>query len=66
MKLVGHAARIGQLRNVYITLSRMPEEKRPLRKSRCRREDNINIYLQEILCEVVDWIHVALDRVQRR
>jgi hypothetical protein len=35
MKLVGHAARMGELRNVYITLRRMPEEKRLLGKSRC-------------------------------
>jgi hypothetical protein len=36
-----------------------PKGKRPFRTPRCRLEDNIKIYLGEILLESVDWIHLA-------
>jgi hypothetical protein len=35
------------------------EGKGPLEKPRCRREDSIKIDIKEIVCEDVDWIHVA-------
>ena len=37
------------------------EVKRPLGKSRCRWEDNIKMDLQEVGCEVMDWIELAQD-----
>jgi len=39
-------------------------EKRPLTRSKRRCEGNIKTDLQEIKCEVVDWINLANDRVQ--
>jgi hypothetical protein len=45
-----------------IILVKKPEGKRPLRRPRRRWEDNIRMYLREIGWEVVDWIHVALDK----
>jgi len=41
-----------------------PEGKRPLRKTRCRWEDNIIMYLKEIDWESVNWIQLAQDRGQ--
>jgi hypothetical protein len=46
----GHAARTGEKSNAYGILVGKPEGKRPLRRPRCRREDNIKIDLR-----VVDW-----------
>jgi hypothetical protein len=34
--------------------------KRPLKKAKCRWEDNIRIELKEIGWEIVYWIHLAL------
>jgi len=34
----------------------MPKGKRPLGRTRCRREDGIRMDLQEIGCGSVDWI----------
>ena len=39
-----------------------PEGKRLLGRSRPRWEDNIKMDLQEVRCEVVDWIELAQDR----
>ena len=38
-----------------------PEGKRPLGRPRRRWEDNIKMDLQEIECEIVDWIELAHD-----
>jgi ribosome biogenesis protein Nip4 len=43
-------------------VERKPEEKRPLRRPRHRREDNIKMDLKEIGWEDVDWIHLSQDR----
>jgi hypothetical protein len=40
------------------------EGKRPLRRPRCRWEDNIKIDLKEMGWEHVDWLHLAPDRDQ--
>jgi hypothetical protein len=48
-------------RNTYI-LGGEPEGKRPLDRPRCRWED-ITMYLKDLWCEDVDWIHLAQDRV---
>ena len=39
-----------------------PEGKRPLGRHRLRWEDNIKMDLQELVCEVMDWIEQAQDR----
>jgi hypothetical protein len=38
------------------------EGKIQLGRPRRRWEDNINMYLQEVQCEVMDWIKLAQDR----
>jgi hypothetical protein len=38
------------------------EGKRPLRRPRRRREDNIRMHPGEIVREVVDWMHLAQER----
>jgi hypothetical protein len=40
-------------------LVRKPEGKRPLKRSRCRRENNIKTDLQEVGCEGIDWVDLA-------
>jgi hypothetical protein len=39
-----------------------PEGKRPLGRPRCRRENKINMDVQEVGGGVVDWIEMAQDR----
>ena len=43
-----------------------PEGKRPLVSPRLRWEDNINMDLQEVGFEVMDWIDLAQDRERWR
>jgi hypothetical protein len=40
-----------------------PEGKRPLRRPRCRWEDNIKIDLGDIGIDGANWIQLAQDRV---
>jgi hypothetical protein len=58
----GHVARKGKRRGVYRVLMRKPEGKRPLGRPRRRWEDNIKTDIQEVGCEVMDWIELAQDR----
>jgi hypothetical protein len=53
---------MGVRRGVYRILAGKPEGKRPLGIHRLRWEDNIKMDLQEVGCEVMDWIEVAQDR----
>jgi hypothetical protein len=53
---------MGEMRNVHTILVVKPEGKRPLGRLRCGWEDNIKMVLRKIGWEVVDWIHLALDR----
>lgn len=46
---------MGQMRNVYTILVAKPEGKRPFR----RGEDDVKMYVNEIGCEDMDWIHMA-------
>ena len=39
-----------------------PEGRRPLGKPRRRWEDNIKMDIQEVVCEVMDWIELTQDR----
>ena len=47
---------------MYRVLVGKPEGKRPLGRPRRRWEDNINMDLQEVGCEGMDWIELAQDR----
>ena len=60
MKLTGHVARMGESRGVYRVLVGKPKGNRPLGIHRCRWEDNVKMDLQEVGCEDIDWINVAL------
>jgi hypothetical protein len=62
MTWAGHVASTEEMRNVYKILIGKPEGKRPIGRSRRRREDNIRIGLRELGWKGVDWIHLAHDR----
>jgi hypothetical protein len=47
---------------VYNVLVGNPEGKRPLRRPKRRWEDGIKMYIREIGCGGVEWIHLAQDR----
>jgi hypothetical protein len=47
---------------VYRVLVGKPEDKRPLRRPRCKWEDIIRMDLQEVGCGGMDWIGQAQDR----
>jgi hypothetical protein len=49
-------------RGVYSDLVGKPEGKRPLGRPRYRWEDNIKMALQELGCEVMNWIELVQDR----
>jgi hypothetical protein len=53
-------------RGVYRILVGKPEGKRPLGRHRRRWEDNMKTELREIGIDGVNWIQVALDKVQWR
>jgi hypothetical protein len=57
---------MGEVRIAYKSLVGKPEGKRPLGRTRCRKEENVRMDLGEIWCEDVDWMHVAQDRDQWR
>jgi hypothetical protein len=56
----------GEKRNAYRILVGKPEGKRPLGRPRRRWVDNIKMVLREIGWDGVDWIAMALGRVQWR
>jgi hypothetical protein len=59
MRWAGHAARMGEKRNVYRLLVRKPEGKRPLGRPRRRWINNIKTDLLETGLNVVDCISLA-------
>jgi hypothetical protein len=59
MRWAGHVACMEEKRNAYRILVGKPEEKRPLKRPRCRWEDNIKIDLRVIEWGGVDWIDLA-------
>ena len=62
MRWAGHVARMGERRAVYRVLVGNPEGKRPVGRSRRRREDNIN----EVGSGGMDWNELAQDRERWR
>jgi hypothetical protein len=57
---------MGEGRDVYRVLIGRPEGKRPLGRSRRRREDNIKMDLTETGIDGMNWIRLAQDSVQWR
>jgi len=57
-----HVARMGESRGLHRVLVGKPKGKKQLGRPRRRWEDNINVDLQEVECEDMDWIDVARDR----
>jgi hypothetical protein len=57
--LLGHVARLAELRNAYEILAGKPGRKRPLRRPRRRWKNNIRMDLREIGWEGVDLIHLT-------
>jgi hypothetical protein len=55
---------VGEVRNAYKISAGKPEGKRPLRRPRCRWEDNMRMNLREIVWEGVHWIHLVQNRDQ--
>jgi len=52
----------GERRGVYRVLVGKPEGRRPLGRPRHRWEDNIKMYLQEVVFGSMDWIELAQDK----
>jgi len=53
---------MGERRGVYRGLVEKPEGKRPLERSKRRWEDNVEMDLQEVRFEGIDWIELVQDR----
>ena len=62
MRGEGHVARMGERRGLYRVLVGKRDGKRQLGGPRRRWEDNIKMSLQQVGCEVMDWVNVAQDR----
>jgi hypothetical protein len=60
--LGGHVERIEEKRR----LEEKPERKKPLRKLRCRWENNMKINLRDAGWGGIDWIDLVQDRKQWR
>jgi hypothetical protein len=63
MRLAGHVARTGDMKNTHFWLENL---KRPFRRPRHRWEDNIRMDLRETGWEGVDWMGLAQDSGQWR
>jgi hypothetical protein len=59
-----HVARMGRQEMHTKFLLEKPEGKRPFRRSRQRRDDDIRMDLREVGWEGVDWMHLAQNRDQ--
>jgi hypothetical protein len=62
MRCAGHVERMGEERWVHRVLVGKPEGERPLRRPRCRWEDNIKMDVQEVGGARGDWMELAQDR----
>jgi hypothetical protein len=54
------------MRNSYKTLVGRPQRKRSFGRHRHRWENNIKMDVKEIVCEVMNWIQEAQDKVQQQ
>jgi hypothetical protein len=63
VKWVGHVARMGKVRNIYKILVGQPEGKRQLGRHKSRWKNIIKVDRKGIVCDGVDWIYLAQDRV---
>jgi hypothetical protein len=52
---------MGEQRGVYRVLVGKPKRMSALRRPRCRWEDNIKMDIQEVGCEVMEWIELDQD-----
>jgi hypothetical protein len=64
VRWAGHVTRTEEMRNAYSTLVGKPKGKRPLRRPRCRCEDNIRMDLRKTGWEGIGWIHLTQERNQ--
>jgi hypothetical protein len=62
MRWAGHVAHVVKERGVHRVLMGKPEGKRPLGRPRRRREDYINVDLQDIGGGRGDWMELTQDR----
>jgi len=62
MRYAGHVARMGEKRDVYRVLVGKSGGKRRLERPTRRWEDHINMDLQEVGYEDMDWIELVQDR----
>ena len=62
MRWAGHVARMEEVRTAFKILRGTPTGKRPLRRPRCRWEDNIRMYLKETGINTRNWVESAQDR----
>jgi hypothetical protein len=66
MRWVGHVSRTGERRGAYRVLVGKREGKRLPGRPRCRWEDTIKTYLQEVGWWDMDWIDLAENRKRCR
>jgi CRISPR/Cas system-associated protein Cas7 (RAMP superfamily) len=66
MRGAGHVARTGKRTGVHRVLVGNPEGKRPLGRLRHRSEYNIEMDLQKVGWECMNWIELDQDRNRRR
>ena len=62
VRWVWQVVHMGERRGIYRVLVGKPEGKRPLGKTRHRRDDNTKLDFQEVWHEGMDWIELAQDR----
>jgi len=62
MRWAGHVAHMSERRGTYRFLVGKPEGKRPLGRPSYRWDDNIQMDLQEVGCEGMNWNDLAQDR----
>jgi hypothetical protein len=63
MRWAGHVAHMREGRGIYSILVGRPEGKRPLKRCRCRWEDNIKTDIMEIGIDGANQIWLAQDRI---
>jgi hypothetical protein len=66
MRWARHVTCRAEMRNTHSILVGKSEEERPLKRPRCRWEDNVTIDVKEIGWEGVGSIHLAQDRFHKR